>query len=414
MVAMPTYPRTVGMSDGTPKSYQDRLDSDGTLLQAEQMARLLRNPIVRGLFRLTGGSTAAVQEEAERVVAQMRGLVSSLDADAAVLGELGWCMHSNAMPDDYRGAARLARSGRTEEAEQLLVEAWNTPERLRTLTKRIITLYDPEDARRHLRWLALDEALSCHEAGFYRGAIGIVLPLIEGIVDDVTPDDRDTRFYRRGTADRLSDDETLAGHPLSLPVLSRIMGKSQSVTAATGELTRNGILHGKELDYGTRANSTKALVALIAAVEWAQPLARQRLEAEAAAREEAFAGNDGVDEDGRRLDRREFADVKNLLHTVATYQFGRRKHGRRYTDSVSELGLRESLGSDPRLHIHLDDEDDAFYSWFTTVSGWVFGIAGKAGEFPVWQFSDASPPTGGPRTDHRWASAVGDPSPPDW
>lgn len=81
---------------------------------------------------------------------------------------------------------------------------------------------------------------------------------------------------------------------------------------------------------------------------------------------------------------------------------------------MTELGLRDNLGSDPRLQIRLDDEDDAFYSWFTTVSGWVLGISGKAGEFPVWLFSDASSPTGGPRTDRRWASAVGDPSPPDW
>lgn len=327
-----------------PKSYRDRLDPEGTLDQAEQMAAFFRNPIVRALLRLTRTSTADIQAEAEAAVGRMRELLDNLDDDAAVLGDLGWCMHASAMADEYRDAANIVRAGSPEDAEQLLVEAWNTPDRLGTLTKRIITLYDSQDQRRHLRWLALDEALRCHDAGFYRGAIGIVLPLIEGLVEDMTPEDRDARFYRRGTADRLSDDETLAGHPLSLPTLSKIMGKRQDVTAATGELTRNGILHGRELDYGSRANSTKAFVALIAAIEWAQPTARRRFDAEAMAREEAFAGNDGVDADGRRLDRREFADVKALLHKVGTYQFGRRKHGRPYTGDVGELGLRDPLG----------------------------------------------------------------------
>jgi hypothetical protein len=55
------------------------------------------------------------------------------------------------------------------------------------------------------------------------------------------------------------------------------------------------------------------------------------LEHESREREQRFAGSDGVDADARRLDRREFAEVRALLHTVATYQLGRKKRGRRYT-----------------------------------------------------------------------------------
>jgi hypothetical protein len=45
----------------------------------------------------------------------------------------------------------------------------------------------------------------------------------------------------------------------------------------TGEgLHRHGIMHGRDLRFGTRANSTKVLTILLALVQWAEPLARAR------------------------------------------------------------------------------------------------------------------------------------------
>jgi hypothetical protein len=49
-------------------------------------------------------------------------------------------------------------------------------------------------------------------------------------------------------------------------------------TEVSGRLLRHGIVHGRELAYGTRANSTKAFAALLALIVWAQPIARNRLE----------------------------------------------------------------------------------------------------------------------------------------
>jgi hypothetical protein len=345
----------------------------------------------------------------------MRDLLGELDSTALTLGPLGWCMTSSAMTDRYNSAARLVKEGKSDEAEAVLEESWNDGDRLRIMVgSRIKTLYDGDDPRRLHRWLALDEALKCHDAGLYRGSVCVLLTLLEGVVEDVTASNPDARFYRRGKADLLTDDSTLAGHPSSLPVLSRLMGEQQTETAATGLLRRNGILHGRELDYGTKRNSTKAFVALLAVIEWAQPLAQAQRDQVRAQREAHYAGSDEVDEDGRRLDRREFDPVKKLLHTVHQYQFGQWKRKGRYAHDASELGLRDELGQDPRLRIITSENGRRYQAWFVTVSGWVFGIAGRNGEYPAWLYSSDTQPKGPPERDEGWAHVVNDAAHSDW
>lgn len=127
----------------------------------------------------------------------------------------------------------------------------------------------------------------------------IVLPLIEGVVDDVTSGAKRRRFFKPKESRRLIDDGTVVGHPSNLAALGRVMSNTQTRTEATGQLIRNGVLHGKELAYGTRRNSTKVLVALIAVIDWLQPIAHGLREAESHARINAHAGSDEVDDDGR-------------------------------------------------------------------------------------------------------------------
>lgn len=81
-------------------------------------------------------------------------------------------------------------------------------------------------------------------------------------------------------------------------------------------------------------------MALAAFVEWAQPIAAARMRAKQAELEARYAGSDEIDQDGRRLDRRGFADVKKRLMRTLTYQWGRRQHGKRYAWSHLHLGAR--------------------------------------------------------------------------
>ncbi len=128
----------------------------------------------------------------------------------------------------------------------------------------------------------------------------------------------------------LADEETLAGHPLGLQALAEFLSKVVTKTQATGELTRHGIFHGRELAYDTRRNSTKALVSCLAVIEKVRPAAKRLSEEAAAKRERRYAGSKDIDADGRRLDRRGFTEAKELLREIAAYEYGHYKREGRY------------------------------------------------------------------------------------
>lgn len=391
-----------------------RLDPDDTLGQAEQLAQVIDNPLVRLLLSLPlkrPRYLAQQTQEFRGAVAQMRGLLNDLSRAARLLNPLGWCVTATTSPpDEYARAADLVAGGDVKAAEALLVDTWNQPERLRTTTARIKTLYAADDERRVHRWRHLDQALRCHEAGLYAGSVCLVLSLLEGVVRDVTENARTP--YRRGEAHLLTDEITLAGHPGGLPVLVRLLGAKQDETAATGELRRNGVLHGRELAYDTRENSTKALVALAAFVEWAQPLAAARMRAEQEERAARYAGSDGVDEDGKRLDRRGFPEVKQRLMRVLSYQYGRRRLGRPYVARLNDLDT--DLATSSVLQLRLENDGDGFWAWERTTAGWVFGAAGRGGEQVGWLYSGPKPPTGPPGASPGWRNVATEPAHRDW
>ena len=112
-------------------------------------------------------------------------------------------------------------------------------------------------------------------------------------------------------------------------------------------------MHGRELGYDTRLNSTKAFAALFCLLEWAQPIARAQQELAKQQRLERYAGSDELDREGRRLDRREFDETKRALHRVATGQMGwYRNRGGRYRSDMLEERLREYRELLAYLHDH--------------------------------------------------------------
>ena len=93
---------------------------------------------------------------------------------------------------------------------------------------------------------------------------------------------------------------------------------------AKGTLSRHGILHGQELAFDTYTNSAKCWSLLDVLVQWALPTGRMRAAQVEGRRQSEFAGSQGVDELGRRLDDREFKVTRNALMKSAP---SRRTHG---------------------------------------------------------------------------------------
>lgn len=378
------------------RSYRERLDPNGeTKRLAEGMAALSTGPFAFFLKRL--GVDPDTLEDARGMRQQFRDLISVPDRVAEHLAPLGWVAFGGAPHDEYQQAAELAESGDLEAAEELLVEAWNEPDRMRWLLKRVQSLYHgtPEqDAIGFQRWLLIEEALALHESedDHYAGAIVLALTQIDGIVFDCTGEDAKSFFATGKKAGHLVDDETLAGHPEGVKALAQSMSRDRRTTTTDGKLIRHGIIHGRELGFGTKANSTKALVCLCAVIEKMKPLADIENARLIRQWEERHTGSHELDEFGRRLDRRGFKEAQASLESVASYQFGRFKHKGSYADSLDELDLGRRKTAAEGLVLKRSDDGTSYRAWAPTPPGIYFGIAGAEGELIAWRYQGGGPP----------------------
>ena len=327
-------------------------------------------------------------------------LVSWPDRIAAALSPLGWPYFGSVPNDAYKAATVLAEAGQTEEAEQLLEDAWNELDALLRLpAHRVFGLYGPDwdyDSGMSRQRL-IGEAVDLHFEGRYAAAVSIVLPQMEGIFIDMTGKGA-TDFFEKNNR-HLLDDETLPGHSLGLKALARYMTRGVHKTQTQGVLSRHGILHGRELGYDTRRNSTKALAGLGALIEWAQPRAEQIHREAAEERNRRYAGKKDVDQWGRRLDRRGFDDAIKLLRDVQRLQETYYLKHQRYAENKQ---LRPSPGVTGDYELRLGNDGQDWWAWAVTETGAVFGLACQDGDFAERDFFADDPPTGGIGADPRW------------
>ena len=138
---------------------------------------------------------------------------------------------------------------------------------------------------------------------------------------------------------------------------------------------------------------------------------KQRAEdaAEAEARLVCFAGIEGEDEDGRRLDQREFAETRDALQWIATAQMGWfRNHGSRYrSDLFQMLPPFKGLPEDHGISLSVSSDGQGWWAWRRTVTGWCFAIGAAAPPSDQWLYDGPEPPTGFPGRDPTWGERWG-------
>jgi hypothetical protein len=212
------------------------------------------------------------------------------------------------------------------------------------------------------------------------------------------------------------DASTIAGMPAGLEHLRPLFSEAMRKSGATGKLSRHGILHGRELRYDTKMNSTKAFLLLAAVIEWAQTNAREKVERLRRQREAHYAGSDATDEDGRRLDRRGFKEVKAALYALGNGEAVLfQRHGR-YTDDLREdlAAWVPELPDGTGLAVNTSANRQQFWAWGVTRTGYCFGIAGRDGEQTKWLYAGLEPPAGGMDSETDWRHAATDPAHPEW
>jgi hypothetical protein len=394
------------------RNYEARVDPDGSHRRLSNgMALLASGPGGWVLKKL--GVDAETLASARAAPARFAELVGGLETVAQTLAPLGWIAFGAMPTEEYQRAARLAAAGDSDAAEELLMSAWE--QRLELALQPLRFLYEDESrsAIGHGRLVIMREALENYAAGRYASAVMLTLSQIDGIVFDMTGKDARSFFASGAKAAHLRDEQTLAGHPSGLAVLARLFNKDRRQTSVEGDLRRHGIMHGRELEFGSKRNAIKTFVALFSVIEWARPIAETQTARLRSEREQRYAGSEETDEDGRRLDRRGFDRVQRALETIELYQHTRFDRAG-YARDARELEANDEFSSITGIEMTVSSGGQSFRAWAPTEGGIVFGVAGERGDQIGWRYQGSCPPPEDVSGHPGWRHLLEDEPHPDW
>jgi len=400
----------------------DAVDPDGSQRAVLDAAVLMgRAP---GWLQLLGRSLDASWTQMADLGMEQAALMDSMEAAVSVLVPRGWAvMHMDKAA--VSAAVSAVREGHDDEADDLLAGQWEGDGewRIKRVGQRVRSMAAADEELNALfreRARLLDCAAEHHLAGRYEASVPLLLAHIEGIVIDVTEGKKYFTKRQGGKADVVNPQD-LAGIEACMAALQGAYSEDVPDTQAEGSLSRHGILHGRELAYDTRVNSAKTWSVMDAVVHWALPHSRALADSRRAARQSANAGTQGTDEQGRRVDDREFAETRDVLRLLGTSAMGwHRQRGQFREDLVGEVYTskdftKRRLPADPGIKTLLSADRQVVAYWRATTSDWALGLAltWEGDHFNEYLYAGAEPPTGLPREP---GSSWGGPfdTPPDW
>lgn len=116
-----------------------------------------------------------------------------------------------------------------------------------------------------------------------------------------------------------------------------------------------------------------------------------------------YAGVDGIDFDGQRLDQREFEETKRALNDLHLFQSAQHKNGRYREDIMAVVGgLLSKTFPESEIVITTGPKGRSWWAWRRTVTGWVFGIGAAGGPPDEWTWQGSEPPERGPGPGTDW------------
>lgn len=134
---------------------------------------------------------------------------------------------------------------------------------------------------------------------------------------------------------------------------------------------------------------------------------------------EQMTGVDGVDEDGLRLDRREFYETKKELTNLYFMQMGwHRNRGGTYRPELLDLlgdMTEKGLPREHGIQLAVRKDKQAWRAWRQTSGGWYFGVGGTSTLEHQWQYDGPTAPAGFPSERAAgWFNATIGASSPEW
>lgn len=158
-----------------------------------------------------------------------------------------------------------------------------------------------------------------------------------------------------------------------------------------------------------QANSVKT--AFQAAREFrGEKIAEKRAEQEYQSNLIRFAGNPGLDEHGRALNKREFRETTKALEWLHTCHMGwyqREPQGYKpnLLERIGDDFTRQGLPAESGIVMTVSDDGKRWYAWRRTVGGHCFAIGANGGPPNQRLYDGRSPPTGFPGVAPEWGDS---------
>jgi len=171
--------------------------------------------------------------------------------------ERGWIAHESINFTAMKTAVELAEKGRLDEAEQVIIDAYD--ENLE-LSIKMIQWMEEIKPRNELLQLAYDDYL----AGRFHSCILMLFTIIDGFVADTKEIDGNKCFFAEG--EEIYAWDSIAAHKTGLTELRKLLYQNRGKTT-TDEIEipyRNGILHGRDLNYANKKVAIKLWATLFA------------------------------------------------------------------------------------------------------------------------------------------------------
>lgn len=326
---------------------------------------------------------------------------------------------------------RLAEEGAPGSSlDEAISEVWNIEQEvlLRNIAGplgRFGRGIDLEFQRRcQQRQTLINVAISCHSDERYSAAIPLTLAQIDGLTRELMG----ATFFRSQLSENehdYTDDMTLAGVEGNLPAVREAFSKPIDKVGRYGLVSRHGVMHGQDLSYATKINSTKTLVLLGALIEHLQHRADARAQKWRRERDIARSKLTGVDEDGRLLDSRGLEEMYMFRADLHLWAESERAQGAALTERTLKTKaehLLDARGLNVRWLSVLDLQSDRL-AWVIRVpSGHHMGAAALWAN-PVsapwttgqWTWDAPARPSVGPwKEPSGWTEWHGSPVTPNW
>ncbi len=199
------------------------------------------------------------RQELKNIEKQLKHMSEMIDSFNTYFSDYGWCAYDSMSTTLIESAKKAFEQDGIDAGEQVLLEYYKND------VKNIIHWLKEKAKPFMERYDLIQKAFEDHFSGRYYASVPLFLIIIDGAVNDYT---KSKGFFAEGTD--VTSWDCLVGCSYGLTKLKSIFNKGRNKTN-NEEIRlpyRNGILHGRDLNYGNEYVSCKCIALMFAVADW--------------------------------------------------------------------------------------------------------------------------------------------------